>query len=64
MGKPVRFAGHPDILVGKRTRGSKTFQYPEEKKTMLRKQQYFLSSGERKGRSSNRAPYRGKMQLK
>ncbi len=36
MGKPVqRRAGHPDITVGKQTRGSETSQYPEENRTIV-----------------------------
>jgi hypothetical protein len=35
------------------TQGSKTFHYLEEKKT-ISQEKYFLSSGERKGKSPNR----------
>lgn len=35
------------------TLGSKTFQYQEEKKTNLRKQEHFVSSGERTRMSPN-----------
>ncbi len=40
-----------------RTWGSKTFHYPEEKKTSPRKWEHLLSSGERKGVSSNPPPF-------
>ena len=42
------------FLVEKRTQGSETSQYLEEKKTMPRKRRDFPSSGERKGNSPNR----------
>ena len=49
MGKPYRVKRDNPTVSGRRTRGSKTFQYPEEKRKIF----YSLSSGERKGRSPN-----------
>jgi hypothetical protein len=55
MGKPLVLARDFDSLVGEYTRGSKTFQYPEENKTIRLLAEHFLSSGERKGNSPNPA---------
>ncbi len=49
MGQPDSGNAEPSRLVGKRTRGSETSKYPEEKKEKID----FLSSGERKGNSLN-----------
>ena len=55
MGKPSRgntLLSHQVDLGVRRTRGSETSQYPEEKERNID----FLSSGERKGKSPNPAP--------
>ncbi|PJA33553.1 MAG: hypothetical protein CO184_01645 [Candidatus Zambryskibacteria bacterium CG_4_9_14_3_um_filter_40_16] len=57
MGKPSsHYAENAGLDACKCTQGSKTFQYLEEKKTTpLSGGEYFLSSGERKGKSPNPA---------
>ncbi len=52
MGKPHQvFLDDSDVKVRKRTLGSETSQYQEEKRQIM----HFLSSGERKGKSPNQS---------